>query len=132
MPGISSHPVLPYISSFFGSIFLGFGVTYILYPRTGYDLFGFSSTPSNPSDWAIMERIMVLYGAKDLFLAGAIFASTWYGTRKSAGLILVAASACAGVDGYVVGKEAGTNHMNHWGYGSVMGLVGLVMAGLLG
>lgn len=75
---------------------------------------------------------MVLYGAKDLFLAAAIMASTWFGTRKSAGLILVAASACAGADGYVVGSEAGTNHWNHWGYGSVMGLVGLVMAGFLG
>lgn len=132
MPGISSHPVLGYISSFFGSIFLGFGITYILYPRTGYELFGFSSTPSNPVDWAIMERVMILYGAKDLFLAASIFASTWFGTRKSAGLVLVAASACAGVDGYVVGQEAGTNHMNHWGYGGVMGLVGLVMTGLLG
>lgn len=132
MPGVSTHPALPYISTFFGTIFLGFGVTYILYPRTGYSLYGFSGEPTSHMDWEIMERIMVLYGAKDLFLGAAILASSLYGTRKSAGLILMAASACAGVDGYVVGNEAGTNHWNHWGYGSVMGLVGVVMTGMLG
>lgn len=75
---------------------------------------------------------MVLYGAKDIFIAAAIFASTWFGTKKSAGLVLVAASACAGVDGFVVGKEAGTGEWNHWGYGSAMGALGLAMMGVLG
>ncbi|KAI8943777.1 hypothetical protein NX059_001752 [Plenodomus lindquistii] len=132
MPGLSAMPILRYISTLFATIFLGFGTTYISYPRTGYSLFGFSSEPTSHADWEVMERVMVLFGAKDLFLGAAIFISTWFGTRRSAGLILVAASACAGVDGYVVGNEAGENHWNHWGYGSVMGIVGLVMAGLLG
>ncbi|CAO2648365.1 Nn.00g076320.m01.CDS01 [Neocucurbitaria sp. VM-36] len=92
MPNLSIHPALPYLSSFFGTIFLGFGVTYILYPQTGYSLYGFSSSPTTPADWAVMERVMILYGAKDLFLGAAILASTWYGTRKSAGLILMAAN----------------------------------------
>lgn len=132
MPGLSSHPALPYISSFFGSVFLGFGVTYMLYPQTGYSLYGFNASPTNAADWAIMERIMVLYGAKDLFMAVAILASTWYGTRRSTGIILLASSAAAGVDGYIVGNEAGTNHWNHWGYGSAIGVLGLIMTGLLG
>lgn len=75
---------------------------------------------------------MVLYGAKDVFIAAAIFASTWYGTRKSAGLILIAGGAAAGVDGWVVGEEAGMNEWNHWGYGSVMVVLGAVMTGLFG
>ena len=130
--GLSRHPILPYISTIFGTICLGFGITYMLYPRTGYSLYGFSSEPTNPIDWAIMERIMILYGAKDVFIAAAIYSATWFGTRRSAGLVMLAAGLCAGVDGYVVKAEAGTNEWNHWGYGSVMGLVGLVMAGLLG
>jgi hypothetical protein len=130
--GLSRHPVLPYISSFFGAIFLGFGITYILYPQTGYSLYGFVSAPKSTSEWAIMERIMVLYGAKDVFMAVAIIASTWFGTRKSAGLILMAGGACAGVDGWIVKSEAGTNEWNHWGYGSMMVGVGAVMTGLLG
>jgi len=130
--GLSHHPLLPYISTFFGTVFLGFGLTYMLYPRTGYSLYGFSSQPTNPLEWAILERIMVLYGAKDIFIAAAIYSSTSFGTRRSAGLIMLAAGLCAGVDGYVVKGEAGTNEWNHWGYGSVMCVAGAVMAGLLG
>jgi hypothetical protein len=130
--GLSRHPILPYLCTIFGTIFLGFGMTYILYPRAGYSMYGFSSGPTNPLDWAVMERIMILYGAKDVFIAAAIFASTWYGTRRSAGLIMLAAGVCAGVDGYIVKGEAGTNEWNHWGYGSMMGVIGCVMAGLLG
>jgi hypothetical protein len=132
MPGLSTHPALPYLSTFFSTVFFGFGITYMLYPQTGYSLYGFSTSPTTQADWAIMERIMVLYGARDVFIAAAIFASTWFGTRKSAGLMLMAASACAGIDGYVVGMEAGTGEWNHWGYGSAMGVLGLVMTGVLG
>lgn len=132
MPGLSTHPVLPYLATFFGTIFTGFGVAYMFFPRSSYELYGFSGTPTTPADWEVMDRIMVLYGAKDMFMAAAIFASTWFGTRKSAGLILMAGGLCAGVDGYVVGNEAGTNHMNHWGYGSMMFVLGAVMTGILG
>ena len=104
----------------------------MLYPRTGYSLYGFSSTPTNAADWAVMERVMILYGVKDVFMAAAIYTSTWYGTRTNAGLVLMAAGAAAGADGYVVGKEAGANHWNHWGYGSVMIVLGAVMTGLFG
>jgi hypothetical protein len=132
MSSISRSPALPYISTFFGFMFLGFGATYMMYPRVGYSLYGFASSPTTPEDHEVMDRIMVLYGAKDVFLAAAILASTWFGTRRSAGLILMAAAVCAAVDGYVVGEEAGTNSWNHWGYGSVMGIVGAFMADLVG
>jgi hypothetical protein len=104
----------------------------MMYLRTGYSLYGFSTSPTSAGEWDMMERIMVLYGAKDVFIAAAIFASTWYGTRKGAGMILMAAGAAAGVDGWVVGTEAGTGEWNHWGYGSVMVMLGAVMTRVLG
>jgi hypothetical protein len=130
--GLSRHPALLYASTAFSCILFGFGVTYMFYPRIGYSLYGFSASPSSTSEWAVMERIMVLYGAKDLFMGTAIFASTWFGTRKSAGMILIAGGLCAGVDGVVVKNEAGTGEWNHWGYGSVMVGLGGSMLGLLG
>ncbi|KAF2826112.1 hypothetical protein CC86DRAFT_350551 [Ophiobolus disseminans] len=130
--GISRHPALPYISSLFGCIFLFFGVTYISNPVQGFSFLGFTSTPTTPYDWDLMQRVMVLYGAKDLFMAAAILSSTWFGTRKSAGMVLVAGGLCAGVDGWVVGDQAGTGEWGHWGYGMVMVGVGAGMMGVLG
>jgi len=75
---------------------------------------------------------MVLYGAKDMFMAVAILGSTWFGTRKSAGLVVLAGGLCAGVDGWVVKAQAGTGEWNHWGYGGVMVGVGLAMLGVMG
>lgn len=101
-------------------------------PRRGYSLYGFSSSPSNAVDWAVMERVMVLYGVKDVFMAAAIWSATWTGTRRSAGLVLLAAGLAAGVDGWVVKTEAGEGEWAHWGYGCLVALLGLVMGGLFG
>ncbi|KAJ4320857.1 hypothetical protein N0V94_003155, partial [Neodidymelliopsis sp. IMI 364377] len=60
--------ILRYLSALTSAIFLLTGTTYLVSPRTGYSLFGFASQPSTPLDWALMERIMVLYGAKDVFV----------------------------------------------------------------
>jgi hypothetical protein len=132
MPPISHHPFLRYLSTLFSAMFLAIGLTYMVSPRTGYSLYGFTSSPTTPNDWAITERIMVLYGAKDVFVSVAIFASTWFGTRRSAGLVLIAAGACAGVDGYVVQREADIGRWNHWGYGSTMAVLGGIMMGVVG
>jgi hypothetical protein len=129
---LSKHPAIKYVSTLFSTIFVGFGLTYVLYPRTGYSLYGFSNEPTSAHDWAVVERVMILYGVKDLFIAAAIFASTWFGTTKSAGTILIAGGACAGADGWVVRGEAGTGECNHWGYGSAMVGLGAVMMGLMG
>lgn len=132
MTPLSHHPSLRYLSTFFSAIFLAFGLTYMFFPGTGYSLYGFTNSPTTSSEWVMMERVMVLYGAKDVFVAVAIFATTWYGTRRSAGLVLVAAGACGGVDGWVVGKEAGMGEWNHWGYAIVMVVLGCAMMGVVG
>ncbi|KAF2688486.1 hypothetical protein K458DRAFT_484526 [Lentithecium fluviatile CBS 122367] len=129
--GISRHPILPWVSSFFGTIFLGFGCAYMLWPREAFPTFGFPS-PTTPADLELMDAVMVLYGVKDIFVGVAILAATWLGNRKTAGVLLVAGSFCAGVDGYVVNRFTGTGEWNHCGYGSVMGVIGLLVMGLLG
>ncbi|OAG13444.1 hypothetical protein CC77DRAFT_1026670 [Alternaria alternata] len=134
---LSVHPYVSFLSAAFGGMFLTIGLAYIFSPRRGYELFGFSAAPSTPAawslpEWALIERIMVLYGAKDAFVGVAILAATLAGNRRNAGLLLVAAGACAGVDGWVVRKEAGGGEWNHWGYGSVMVGLGGVMMGVLG
>jgi hypothetical protein len=128
---ISHSPILRYVATSFGAIFFGFGINYVFNPEAAYDIFEFPRM-SVQSDQDIMNAVMILYGAKDLFIGIAIWASVWLGTRKSAGLILMAASGAAGVDGYIVNKMTGGGEWNHWGYGSAMMVLGLVMTGILG
>lgn len=129
---LSQHPSIPIAATVFGTIFLGFGFNYIFNPRQAFvSSFDFPY-PTAVSEQKIIDSFCVLYGAKDLFMATAIYAAAWLGTRKSLGVILIAASACAGIDGLVVNQAVGHGEWNHWGYGSMIGALGAVSMGLLG
>ncbi|KAF2729467.1 hypothetical protein EJ04DRAFT_66882 [Polyplosphaeria fusca] len=130
---ISTSPILSVSAFIFGTIFLGFGAQYILDPRAAFQNFSPNlKYPALPADAHVMDLVMTLFGAKDLFMGFAIHASLWFGTRRSLGLILVAAAMCAGIDGYVMKTGVGTGEWNHWGYGSAVAVTGLLELGLLG
>lgn len=125
-----AHPILKGMATIFGTIFIGFGLAYTLYPRAAYPSIGLPS-PTTPRDADIMDAVITLFGAKDLFVGISILAATWLGNKRTAGILLVAGAACAAVDGWVVKGFTGTGEWNHWGYGTVMGTVGTLMTGLL-
>ncbi|KAL5420190.1 hypothetical protein PMIN03_000019 [Paraphaeosphaeria minitans] len=131
MPSSGSPPKLfRILATLFGTIFLGFGTAYTLYPRAACPSLGLPA-PTTPRDADIVDAIMILFGAKDLFVGASILAATWLG--RVAGLLLVLGSACAGVDGWAVKGMSGEGEWNHWGYGGgVMGVMGVLMAGMLG
>lgn len=129
---ISQHPVIAYLASIFGIIFVGFGFNYIFNPRQAFvSSFDFPY-PAATQEQKILDSFCVLFGAKDLFVGVAIYAGAWLGTRKSLGVILLAASLCAAIDGYVVNKTVGHGEWNHWGYGSMIGVLGLSSLGIFG
>ncbi|TDZ28358.1 hypothetical protein CTRI78_v012015 [Colletotrichum trifolii] len=57
---------------------------------------------------------MLVYGARDIFMGLALYAATLFGTRRTAGCILVAASACVAVDGY--GYACKISNGGEWGH----------------
>lgn len=128
---ISASPTLRYAALFFGTVFLGFGANYILRP---YDAFGTFGLPyvSNSADQAIIDSFSKLFGVKDLFMGVAIYAATFLGSRQLRGVLLLAASAGAVADGAIVKAHTGTGEWNHWGYGSMVGVLGALTLGLLG
>ncbi|KAF2277319.1 uncharacterized protein EI97DRAFT_432195 [Westerdykella ornata] len=129
---LSQHRAIPIAASLFGTIFAAFGFNYIFNPQQAFvSSFGFPY-PTAPAEQKILDSFCVLYGAKDLFMGTAIFAAAWLGTRKSLGVILLAAGASAGIDGWVVNATVGQGEWNHWGYGSVISVLGGVSLGLLG
>jgi hypothetical protein len=122
--GFLLHPAVPYVSSVLsGGVLLGFGLTYILYPRLGYSYLRLSFVPSNFAEWEVIEHMMFLSGAKDVFIAVVIFASMWFGTDWSFGIISMGYGANSILDGWLL-KEVRTNDWSQWGYGSFMVLVG--------
>jgi hypothetical protein len=129
---LSQHPAISIIASIFGTVALAFGFNYIFNSREAFiSSFDFPY-PAAPAEQKVIDAFCVMFGAKDLLMGISIYATAWFGTRKSLGVVLLATCGCAAIDGYTVNKTVGHGEWNHWGYGSVVGVLGLLSLGLLG
>jgi hypothetical protein len=120
---------LPIVASVFATIFVGFGINAILSPEHALTFFEMKP-PALPADRNLVEALMVVYGARDIFMGLAIYSASLFGSRKSLGWTLIAGSAVAFVDGFVCRSYVGIGEWNHWGYAPVITAVGAILAGL--
>ncbi|KAK4150012.1 hypothetical protein C8A00DRAFT_46488 [Chaetomidium leptoderma] len=112
----------------FATIFVGFGVNAILRPSHALTFFEFAP-PASPADARMVDSLMAVYGARDIFMGLAIYAAALFGTKKSLGWTLIAASGVAIVDG-VICYGHGQGQWNHWGYAPMITAVGVVLLGI--
>ena len=112
----------------FATIFTAFGVNAILRPAHALTFFELPR-PSSPADARVVDSLMAVYGARDIFMGLAIYSAAFFGTNKSLGLTLIAASGVAVVDG-VVCFAHGQGQWNHWGYAPMITAVGVMLLGL--
>jgi len=127
---LSQSSYLPLVASAFATIFVGFGINAILRPSNALTFFEFPY-PTSPSDAKLIDGLMVVYGARDIFMGLAIYAAAYFGDRKSLGWMLIAGSGVAFVDGYVCKAYTGNGEWNHWGYAPMLTAVGSLLLGLL-
>ena len=85
--------------------------------------------PASIADKRLVDSLMVVYGARDIFMGAALYAAAWAGNRKTLGLITLAGSAVAFVDG-IVCWQAGQGEWNHWGYAPMLTVVGSLLLGV--
>ncbi|EAW15039.1 DUF4267 domain-containing protein [Aspergillus clavatus NRRL 1] len=124
---MSQSSSLQLVSSLFGTIFIGFGVNAIFRPTHALTFFELTP-PTTASDRRIVDSLMAIYGVRDIFMGLAIYAAAFFGTRKSLGWILIAASAVAFADGAVC-WSLGAGEWNHWGYAPAITIVGALLLG---
>lgn len=127
---LSHSPYLRIAASIFATIFLGFGINAMLRPQNALAIFEFEP-PASASDKKLVDSLMVIYGARDVFMGLAISSATYFGDRKTSGWILIAAGGVAFVDGAVCRAQIGKGEWNHWGYAPVMATVGSMLVGFL-
>ncbi|KAL0934901.1 uncharacterized protein CTRU02_209492 [Colletotrichum truncatum] len=116
---------LTILANIFGTIFIVFGVNAILRPQNALSFFQWSY-PVDPTSRELLDRVMIIYGARDIFMGIALYSAAIFGSRKALGSILIAASATAGVDGLVCKMSEG-GEWQHWGYASVLTVVGALL-----
>jgi Domain of unknown function (DUF4267) len=125
----SQSPYLRIAASFFATIFVGFGINGIVRPRNALTFFEFQS-PAAAADKKMVDSLMVVYGARDIFMGLAIYAAAYFGDNQTLGWILLAGSGVAFIDGAVC-KAHGKGEWNHWGYAPMITAVGSLLLGVL-
>lgn len=100
------------------------------------EMFPLPYPSSSATSTELIDALMVVYGARDVFMGLAIYAAAAFGGsggRKGLGWVLLAAGGVAGVDGWVVrgweaGRGAAGGEWNHWGYAPFVGGLGMWLA----
>ncbi|KAE8154695.1 hypothetical protein BDV25DRAFT_147265 [Aspergillus avenaceus] len=124
---VSESRILRLTASAFATICVSFGINAILRPEHALTFFEFNY-PTSSNERAVVDSLMVVYGARDIFMGLAVYIALLFGSSKSVGWMLIAVSAVAMVDGFVCWGH-GKGEWNHWGYAPVIAGVGAVALG---
>jgi hypothetical protein len=130
MAKLSQSPWLRILAAIFATIWLGFGINALIRPRNAFEVFEFP-LPASVADQKVIDGLMIIYGARDVFMGVAVYLTTYYGSRPALGWILIAGSSVAFVDGAVCFFLLGRGQWNHWGYAPVLAAVGGSLLGIL-
>jgi hypothetical protein len=135
---LSSHQYLPIAAGAIATIFTGFGINAMVNPQGGMTFFELEyPSQATVKDREVLSRyklaidaLSVVYGARDVFIGAALYATFFFGSKEALGWICVAAGVTAGVDGAVCMFMIGKGAMNHWGYAPIVAAVGLLLLGV--
>ncbi|WVN90648.1 uncharacterized protein L203_105890 [Cryptococcus depauperatus CBS 7841] len=119
--------ILPHSRSF-GTIFIGFGINAILRPENALSFFELDY-PTTRTEKSIIDSLMIVYGARDVFMGLTLYITAAYNNSRSLGWTLLAASGVAYVDGMVCWAN-GHGEWNHWGYAPMITVVGALLLGI--
>lgn len=125
---LSESPLLRIAGSVFGTIAVGFGLNAIYRPENALSFFELDY-PTTVTEQSLVDKLLVVYGIRDVFMGLAIYITAYYGTRQSLGWTLLASSGVAYADGIVCWMN-GHGEWNHWGYAPLISVVGVLVLGL--
>lgn len=125
MSSPSQFSLLTLLAGATGTIPLGFGINAMLRPEHALSFFAPLVYPTDEAARQLVDYIMIIYGARNVFWGLATYAAAFFGSRRALGAIMVAGSALAGVDGWVC-KMAGGGEWDHWGYAPMLALIGVL------
>ncbi|KAF8060740.1 hypothetical protein FPV67DRAFT_304710 [Lyophyllum atratum] len=127
-PRFSQSPALHTVAKVFALIPIAIGINAILRPQHALTLFDFTA-PASPIDAKLVDSLVAVYGARDIFMGLAVYAAAYFADRKTLGAILIAAGGAAFADGAVVRAQVGRGEWSHWGFVPVLTVFGSAFLG---
>ncbi|KAI1862739.1 uncharacterized protein JN550_010076 [Neoarthrinium moseri] len=127
LPISSQTPAVTWAAYVFATIHVGFGINAILRPTHALTFFEFKP-PADKGARDLVNSLMAVYGARDIFMGFALYATAFYGSSQALAWILFSATGVAIADGMVCYSH-GKGYWSHWSHAPMFSAVGLVLLG---
>lgn len=69
--------------------------------------------PTLPAEKKLIDNLMMVYGARDVFMGFAMYAAAYFGNRKILGSLVLGLGAVAFLDGFIC-FQRGKGDMHRW------------------
>ena len=125
---LSQSSILRTVAVASATVCIAFGINAFVRPEHALTFFEWEP-PTNPADKKMVDSLMAVYGARDIFMGLAIYSAAFLGTVKSLGFIMLAAGGVAFVDGFVCWTH-GHGQWGHWSYAPILVAVGISLLGM--
>ncbi|KAL4861795.1 hypothetical protein BDV12DRAFT_207765 [Aspergillus spectabilis] len=116
---LSQSPYLRLAGAALGTIPITFGINAIINPEHALPFFEFDY-PTTLAERSVIDKLMLVYGARDIFIGLAAYITAYYGNTKSLGWTLIAVSG-------VACRQNRLGEWNHWGYASMLTVLGSLL-----
>ncbi|KAL2867492.1 DUF4267 domain-containing protein [Aspergillus lucknowensis] len=126
---VSQNPFLRLAGAAFGTICVGFGINAFLRPEHALSFFELDY-PASGVERSVVDNLMYVYGARDVFMGLAAYIAAYFGNNKTLGWILLAISGVAYADGVICWAN-GHGEWNHWGYAPMITAISTLLLGVL-
>ena len=107
-------------TSFFGTIFIGFGINAIIRPENALSFFELPYATIPPAHKQLVDALLAVYGVRDIFMGLVLYLASYFGDRRTLGWVVLAAAGVGFADGAVCKWMIGAGEFNHWGYAPVL------------
>lgn len=115
------------LSSFFGTIFIGFGINAILRPEHALTFFELDYRSSVITNTQVVDVLLAIYGVRDIFMGLVIYLLAYYGRPKGLGCVMMLCSGVGVADGVICKTMVGGGEWNHFGYAPILAVLGAMM-----
>ncbi|SMR43202.1 unnamed protein product [Zymoseptoria tritici ST99CH_3D1] len=111
----------------FAVVLTGFGINAMSNPVSALSFFELEY-PSLASERKVVDVLLLVYGARDIFMGFMLFVTAFFGSPKATGWTFIGCGAMAAVDGVVCKYVVGAGEWTHRGYAPMLFVPGLIGA----
>ncbi|KAL2809152.1 hypothetical protein BJX63DRAFT_406708 [Aspergillus granulosus] len=125
---LSQNPLVHFGATASGTVAILFGINALFRPAHALSFFELDY-PTTAAEQSIINNLMYVYGARDIFMGLSCYIAGCLGNNKTLGWTMLGIAGIAWADGAICWAN-GHGQWNHWSYAPQITIVGAMLLGV--